>query len=524
LKNKLLAVFISAILVITFSGCGKNDNSSSLDKQDSKNSVSGAKENVNLLYTKVDSFNPYTASTESNRNICNLIFEPLFKTDNSLNPVNRVAESISFAENSCSVTIKSVVFSDGSPLTANDIVYSYNLAKNSGGLYSAHLYEVSSCRAVSSNTVSFTLTQIDPYFANLLDFPIIKTDSDKLTTSDGVKIPPIGCGRYVPDVEKGILSQNSNFFGNKGTIKTINLINAPDDDSLSHYIEVGAAEMYYADPTSNNVVRMSGNRTKVSLNNFVYIGINSGNSLLSNKTMRYAISSAINRKDICSDAFYDNATVAHGYFSSNLKEVNSVQSLKDKSDTEITIENLSKIGYNNKDSEGYYVDTSGKRISFRLIVNTENRSKVIASNLISSQAKAVGIEIIVNELSYSDYISSLQNGWFDLYLGEISVLPNFDMSQLVLTGGSCAYGVGLDPQQLDEQGNPIATTDPIRSILSGYHSGANSISDVAGVLLTEMHQIPICYRNGLFFYKSEIKSGVISTESDIYFSIEDYKF
>lgn len=39
------------------------------------------------------------------------------------------------------------------------------------------------------------LGRADPYFANVLDFPIIKRNSDKITDSDGVTHPPIGCGR-----------------------------------------------------------------------------------------------------------------------------------------------------------------------------------------------------------------------------------------------------------------------------------------------------------------------------------------
>jgi len=524
MKKRILSVFLCIAVLLSLAGCsGKNGslkkNSSSKDGKEQK-----ADKSINLLYTKADSLNPYSASTENNKNICSLIFEPLVKTDSSFKPVYRVAQSVSFAEKVCNVTIKSVVFSDGSPLTSSDVVYSYNLAKNSGGLYASHLYEVISCTAVDSQNISFTLSQYDPYFSNLLDFPIIKAGSENVTNSDGIVLPPIGCGRYVSDSEKTKLTQNPNFFGEKGVIGTINLINAPDEDSLSHYVEVGTAEMYYNDLSSGNVVRMSGSRATVNLNNFVYIGINSSNSYLSNKNMRYAISSAINRKKICSDAYYNIATVAYGYFNYALEEVKSVQSLKDKSDTQITVENLNKMGYNSKDSSGFFVDANGKRPTFKLIVNSENRSRVLAANLIANQVKSAGIEINVVEMPFDSYVSALQNGSFDLYLGEISVLPNFDMTQLVIPGGSASYGVGSDATTVDENGNEVAVQNPVRTILEGYHSGNNSISDVSGVLLTEMLQIPICYRQGLFFYKDNIKSGVVSTQGDIYYSIENYKF
>ena len=71
--------------------------------------------------------------------------------------------------------MKNTVFTDGSPLTANDVVYSYNLARASSTIYASNLYEVSSVAAADTYTVVFNLTRHDPFFVKLLDFPILKT-------------------------------------------------------------------------------------------------------------------------------------------------------------------------------------------------------------------------------------------------------------------------------------------------------------------------------------------------------------
>ena len=476
-------------------------------------------EQISLLYSQVDSFNPYTAKTKLNRQISRLLYDPLIKCDNEFNPVYCLAEDTVLDGKTCTVTLKSAQFTDGTPLTAQDVIYSYNSAIKSDTAYKSSLYEVSSV-AVNGNTVVFTLTQFDPYFLNLLDFPIIKESSGGQKNEDGVEISPVGCGRYCISQEENALIRNENYYGKKGAVSTIKLINAPDETSVSHYVEVGTADIYYADESTVNVARMSGKRVDVNTNSFVYIGINENYAPLTSSTLRYAISAAINRKEICHSAYFDNATPAGGFFNPVIKETQPVQSLKTVSDFQITIENLSKIGYNRLDS-GYYVNDAGKHLTLTLLVNSDNSSRVAAAKLISSQCAAAGIEINVVERSYSEYMSMLSLGSFQLYLGEIRIPANMDMSALTVPGGSASYGVKSSAVN-ESTGETVNTV--CAEMTDRYHKGECSLCDLAGAYLTEMPQIPVCYRNGMLFYTSRIKDNVEASLSDIFFSFNDYQF
>ena len=524
--KKIFAFLLVFSIIFSFTSCKtKKTNTNKNDKTvtTAQNSINS----INLLYNKSDSFNPYTAVTENNRNLCSLIFESLIKTDNNFNPILKLAGNVELDGNKCTVTIIDAVFSDGSPVSADDIVYSYNVAKKSGGIYSSHLYEVVSATASSSKTVVFNLSRKDPYFKNLLDFPVFKANSDKSTNTDGVVQPPIGCGRYIPSPDTSKLLINDNYYGKKGTIKEINLIHAPDDDSLSHYIEVGASDLYFNSLSDSRIYRMSGKKTEVNLNQLVFLGVNQNSNILQNRELRYAVSSAINRDEICSNIYFNNAVPATGYFNPCLSEVKAVQSIKTSPDNQITVENLSKIGYNNKDSEGYFVNSNGTRLVLRLLVNTENRFRVAIANQIASNLKSAGLEIRVIETGYADYINCITTNAFDLYLGEVLILPNFDMSPLVTPGGAMSFGIKTvspeQPQNAESEETSAEKPDTTCvDVINDYYNGSASITDVAGTLLTEMQQIPILYRKGLFFYKDSIVSGVESTESDIYYSIENY--
>ena len=521
--KRIVCVALCLILAFTLAGCGDNKKGKP-NKPDSTQSNTKTKE-ISMLYCRADTFNPYTAASEINRNLCELLYESLIKTDNEYNPIRRLAKTVTFGDKSCTVEINDCTFTDGTRLTANDIIYSYNLAKASATSYAAQLYEVIKVEALNDKAVLFTLSVNDPYFENLLDFPIIKAESDKNTDSDGVLQPPIGSGRYILSSDKSYLYLNDNYYGKKGKIKKISLIDTPDQDAVSHYVEVGAVSFYYAELGSGNIVRMSGKKAEVNLNNLVYIGINDSYGLLGNKNLRYALSSAINRSGVCSNAYHNNATPATGFFNPVFKEVSAVQSLSNEANLKITIENLNKIGYNSVDNMGYRVNKSGRRISLNLLVNSENRTRVLAANEIASNLKTAGIEINVVEKPYAQYVADLTSGNFQLYLGEINILQNMDLSALVIKGGAAAYGVGLKGNEIviDESGKEAIAPDTVANAITAFYNKEIPISDVAGILLTEMPQIPICYRKGLLFYNEAI-SGVKASESDIYFNIESYYF
>lgn len=251
--------------------------------------------------------------------------------------------------------------------------------------------------------------------------------------------------------------------------------------------------------------------------------------------MRYAISSALDRDAVCQTAYYNNAISATGFFNPYFKATQPVQTIENKPNSKITVENLAKIGYNNMNSNGFYANSSGNNPAFSLLVNSENSSRVAAANLIAAQCKSAGIQINVVECTYEQYVERLTSGNFQLYLGEIGVTYNMDFSQLVIPGGSAAYGVtaqngtvadGDTPtdENSDSVQNATPQTGACEQILAAYHAGSCGIADVAGTLLTEMPQIPVCYLNGVLFYDSDITGGVEASGSDIYLTFENYEF
>ena len=534
--KKLLCVMLALCMTFCLFACGKAPQEQAATQSEAQTSPEqNTKDSLSLLYCYGDSFNPYLSKTVSNRQIGLLLFDSLVKIDNNFNAVYLLAESVQITDKVCTVTLRDANFSDGSAVTADDVIYSYNLAKESTQ-YAHNFYEVVSLVAVDSKTVSFELTQYDPYFANLLTFPILKSGTSGITDTDGKEIPPIGCGRYVLSSDATKLDQNQNYFGKLGVIKTIDLINSPDSASTSHYVEVGATDIYYNE--DGNIVRMSGKKAEVNMNRLIYIGINNFYGDLASKEMRYAISSAIDREAVCRTAYFNKAASATGYFNPDFAPTIAVQTIQNIPDSKITVENLSKIGYNNMNPDGFYENSEGKHPTFTLIVNSENDSRVTAAKLISEQCKNAGIQIDVIECTYEEYLRCLTEGDFHLYIGEVQILDNMDFSGLVTSNGSAAYGLAqkveeetdetdkdaVSPENPQEETETEIPKTVCETTLDAYHAGDCGVADVAATLLTEMPQIPICYLNGILFYSSDIQNGVEASAGDIYFNIENYEF
>ncbi len=527
MKKRALCIILSALLLLLSAGCTTASGNNSSGSLEEYTPVS-KKAQLQLLACFSDTLNPYTATTTINKEVCSLLYDSLVYLNDEFEVVYGLAESVEVENTQITVTLKNAVFSDGTKLTADDVVYSFNTAKNSSSEYSHNLYVFSAASAVNGTTVSFSLSKRDPYAANLLDFPIIKSGSDKIADADGVVFEPIGSGRYILTDDKSTLKRNEKYYGKKGTVLEIKLINAPDAESVAHYVEIGATDVYFTDVQDGNIVRMSGKKSDVNMSNLVYIGVNDASAMLASPYIRYAISTAISRTDICKNAYYNNAVAANGIFHPAFAPTKSFQNIKKDADLKIAIENLEKIGYNKPDSSKYFVNASGKHLVLSLLVNSENQSKVLAAEQIAKQLEALGIEIRVVKRSYEGYLAALQSGDFQLYLGEIKLTANMDLSALLLPGGSAAYGrveqggepEGDKPEAEQEDVGEKNPSTAYYKIISGFYEGQYSIADVSSVLLTQLPIIPVCYRNGLLFYDADILDLSNASYNEIYRSKE----
>ncbi len=496
------------LILCLLAGCGRPSSGAHYESQ--PDPELSYRDSVNLLFCNTDSLNPYTLTTEVNFELCQLLYEPLYRVDSDFSAVNALSLSSERDGKVWTITLKDALFSDGSPVTAEDVLYSYRLAAELPR-YSTGFSKVSSISG-QGKTVVFTLAGVDPYFSSLLTFPVLKQDSDNRRDEDGVALPPIGCGRFSLNENHDGLEQNPHYYGQPGTITRVSLIDTPDSESVSHYVEVGATDFYYAADTNRSVHRMSGKKAAVLQNELVYLAVNAARPILSDARMRYAVSSCLDRDKITQGAYFGNAVSATGPFHPNFRQVANFQTIETSANLQIAIENLREMGYNSTDGSPY-LSKNGSTLHLELLINSENASRKAAASLMVSQFKEAGIELTVRSLPFADYQAALQAGEFDLCLCETRIDNNFDLSPLVLPGGSAAYGVV-----------PAAEGEAdLSAILQQYADGELDIRNVVSAVESVLPFIPVCYRSGVLFYSEKANDITGLTESNLFSQIGDWK-
>ena len=537
-------IVIAAILVFTmviFSGCSGQSPQTTQSGELVQNRPSApVKDTIKLLYSSKDSLDPYTCVTEQNAVLSQFIFEPLLILNNNYEIEYRLAESVTVSNNVCTITIKTAKFSDGSLVTPEDVVFSFNKAKASKTTRHSNALKYAKSASVTSNkTVQIALSRNDLYFANLLTFPIIKKGSDQLKDSDNRALPPIGAGRYYFNVKDDNLLQNANYYGKHFAIKTINTVDCPDNESVRQSITAGMVDLYFTDLLDNVIPKMNGTAADVSQTRIVFLGVNPKNPQLSNSLFRQAISTAIDRKTICTNSYFSKATPALGPVPSNWKPADNLLSIQDTANVQIASDNIELAGYTEKDKNGFYKLKNGNTLKLSLLVNSANESRTAAAKLIAENAAAAGLKITVNAVSDAAYRARLKSGSYDLYLGEIRFEENMDIGGLVYLnsanallngGGSVNTTNTTSKKPTSSNASQNSTGDTLQkpgeitltslNAYKGYYNGKYTLQDLITAFTAELPVIPICFRSGLVIYSKSLGAGLTPTRTELFHGIQ----
>lgn len=529
--KKTISVLLILLLCLSLCACGGEKVSSEevFGTESAEADNTPADKKFGLLYCSKDPINPYTATTKANQELCLLMFDSLFKLDNNFKLINSMAKTHKIDRKEITVNLKSgLKFSDASGVTADDVVFSFLEAKKSQN-YSSSLESVLSCVKLSADSVKFIFSRQDEFGVNLLTFPILKADSTNRVDGDNVALPPIGCGRYVFDGEQAALIVNNFYRSAAPNIKKIYLTNAPDNEVVEHNIKVGYSDIYYNSTADEKTIRMNNSERKyLNTTNLVYLGANTKSGVAANSYVRYAVSAALDRTAVAKQSYYAAAVPATGIYHPDFEPAKAYQTIQTSPKKEISVVNLEQIGYNKLDSEGYYVNKSGKRLNVSVLVNSDNPSRLAAAELIVSSLKVVGIGANLKAVDYDKYVAMLSAGQFDFYLGEVNLTPNMDISALCYPDGSVAYGIAdTKPVTEDTSSETETVTDislSVWQILDRFYSGTATVADIVNIFESELPVIPVCYRYASLFYNENFSSVPDGSVSDIFLGIENYAF
>lgn len=494
--HKLAAILLLLpTLLLVLSACAGNSSDETPPSDDGAQSPTANTAAITLPYYENDSKNPYFAASSLNRALASLICEPLYRVDSAYTAHGVLADSMSSDGLTRAVVVKNAVFSDGSAVTASDVVYSFEKAKASEW-YGTRLAGIASAAARGS-TVVFTLTAAVPYAENLLTFPIVRRG-----TADTAEAFVTGSGAFVL-TEDG-LSANPQ---KAAAPLSVSLLHIKNPENLENALEIGNIDYLFTDFGNGEYTRVVAQNTFVTMNHMVYLGMNHTGGALQSAAVRTAIYYAADKEAAATAGYRGTATACGLPFHPEFCKAQNLLQGNTAAEPDRAKEILQKVGFNRYDKKGKLWNGQST-LEMTILVNSDNNFRLTAAYNLAENLNAVGFSVTVESVAYEEYVRRIAAGEFTLYLGEVKLPENLDLS-VFFAGGTLSKGLNAEL--------------PVFSEYAAFCRGERTAEQFAESFLDDVPFVPICYRAGMAAYSKSIQPDFSTAAYDIYGDITLWK-
>ena len=150
------------------------------------------------------------------------------------------------------------------------------------------------------------------------------------------------------------------------------------------------------------------------------------------------------------------------------------------------------------------IDTQSRELT--LLYNKENEFKTEAAKDIEAYLEELGFIVRLSGVESQYFQSEVENGNYDLYLGEVKLPYNMDLEAL-FTGDS-SYGYASVSESAEKYNDFLSDNCEIMDFINTFNS--------------DMPLIPICFRNAVVSYTNAISGDFNCSEADVYYDIDTW--
>ena len=419
--------------------------------------TSGKTDLVIAVDADVDTLHPTDFSTTVEMNILNQLYDTLMylNPDGNHEPEPRIAESYEISEDGLDYTFhlrNDVTFHDGTPVTAEDVVFSIELYKNSE-YQGSQISMLSSVEAVDDATVVCHLdTPYAPFLKGILS-PYICSKAYYEADPEAFVNSPVGSGPY-KFVSRSTgssiaLEANEEYYRGAPTIKQINFEVIPDTATKAIALQTG--EVGFAEIDSSVLAQLEANPqitvTEVPTSSFCYVSMNLEKEPFDNVLVRQAINYAVNRENLVAVCYDGEA------------EVNSNICAKSRS------------GYSDDQLQYTYDPEKAKELLEEAGITTPyNLGEILVaekySNLatvVQNDLKAVGLDVTISVKEFNAYIDDLTSGNYSITALNMTLegdTQNLEMAFITDYIGTANNARYSDPEMDELFDQTRSETDP----------------------------------------------------------------
>ncbi len=403
--------------------CGNNNNSSSAGSSEAAaDSVNkDGTINAGIAYDVSTSFDPSVASGAAPMAANLHIFEGL----TALDPATRERYNALAAEDPEQVdettyraTLREgATFHNGDPVTADDVVWSFDRYTAEESLFAQFLYFIDSTEAVDDQTVEFKLNQPFPLFADRISLVFIMPKSAE-SDLDGFGSAPVGSGPYkFVSATKGDHIKFERFDDYNGPrpalAKTMNWSILADPAARVTAMQSKRVQTIESVPYDNMTVLENSNLNVESVQSFglLFMMFNCQKAPFDKKEVRQALYYAIDMDKVINNALLGNAEAATSFLHKEHKDY---------------VEASTVYTYDKAKAQQLLKDAGAENIKFTIHTTDHDWVKQCSQH-IQESLKDAGMDVTISDQAsaslYSDFVDT---GDFEVVLapGDPSVFGN----------------------------------------------------------------------------------------------------
>ena len=391
----------------------------------------------------VDTLHPTDFSTTVELGVLNQIYDTLlyYSPDGTKDPEPRIAESYEISDDGLDYTFHlrdDVTFHDGTPVTADDVVFSIELYKASE-YQGSQISMLSSVEATDEHTVVCHLDAPYSPFLQGICSPMIASKAYYESSEDDFVNNPIGTGPYkFVSRAKGSnikLEANEDYYRGAPEIREVTFEVIPDSSTKAIALQTG--EVNFAEIDSATKPQLEANPAitiaEVPTSAFSYIAMNTEKEPFNDVKVRQAINYAIDRDNLVAVCYDGEA------------EVNSNICAKER------------FGYSDDQFQYTYDPEKAKELLAEADIETPyDLGEILVaekySNLatvIQNDLKAVGLDVTISVKEFNSYISDLQNGSYGITA--LNMTLEGDTQTLEMAFASDYIGIANNARYSDEE-------------------------------------------------------------------------
>ena len=491
-------------------------------------------DNTGQTFTR--SFNPFVSTSIGNsNNTTALIYEPLLMFNimqPTQPPIPWLATAYQWSNGGKTLTLtirKGVKFSDGKPMTASDVAFSFNLLKNNSTLTPVAPPPVP-LTATAPNPTTAVLTFSQPEYANLfliggmyvVPQHVWQNVSNPSTFADP---DPVGTGPYVVSqfsAQKYTLTENQKYWQQSRVhVPSIIFPNYVSNDTANPALSSGLID-YAGNDVSNVQSNFLDKSTDFhtwtskqpwfSDNNVVTLWLNVTRAPLNDPKVRLAISAGINRQQLSvqgETGYEPPATSSGGLLlpiDSKLLDSTYANDIKPTSDAATVTSLLKGDGWSKVNGKW---TKNGKTIKFSIEDPSAYTDYATDAQLIATQLNNLGFDVSFKGVEATQWYADYPVGNFDAMIHWSNQGPNpyyyfqnwIDNTQSAAIGKPAAgdFGRFTSPQAQAALAQFAGSNDPATQ--------QTALNTLQQILSTQAPVIPLLYGAAWYEYSTKHYTG-----------------